>query len=143
MEIIESSRALSPLGFGSLSVGFHVPMTTSGLGRAWLTWSPRSEHAIVLEKLADDSAKLEVDQAICETRRDGYGRRVRSLVTRDPRRGGDRGIAVPIGIGNDLLGCISLVWRSTAMDERTFVRTHLQRLREAADEIASSDVGPI
>lgn len=140
MEIIESSRALSPLGFGRLSVGLRVPMTTSGLGRAWLTWSARNDRAIIQEKLGEYSTELEVNQAICETRRDGYGRRVRSLITRDSRRDGDMGIAVPIGADNELLGCISLVWRSSAMDERRFVRTHLQRLRAAAHEIASGNV---
>jgi IclR family mhp operon transcriptional activator len=143
MEVIESSRALSPLGFSELSVGLRVPMTTSGLGRAWLTWSTRSDRAIILEKLAGNFAELEVDQAIRETRRDGYGRRVRSLVTRDSRRDGDMGIAVPIGIDDDLLGCISLVWRSPAMDERSFVTTHLERLRTAAHEIASANMGPV
>jgi IclR family mhp operon transcriptional activator len=140
MEIIESSRALSPLGFDGLSVGLRIPMTTSGLGRAWLTWSARPDCAVIQEKLADDSTALEVNQVICETRRDGYGRRVRSLMTRDGRRDGDRGIAVPIGIDHSLLGCISLVWRSTAMDERSFVRTHLERLRTAAHEIASANI---
>jgi IclR family mhp operon transcriptional activator len=142
MEVIESSRALSPLGFDGLSVGLGIPMTTSGLGRAWLTWSARSDCAMIQEKLANTSTELDVNQAICETRRDGYGRRVRSLVTRDGRRDGDMGIAVPIGIDNDLLGCISLVWRSTAMDEQSFVRTHLERLRAAAHEIASANKGP-
>jgi IclR family mhp operon transcriptional activator len=65
------------------------------------------------------------------------------LVTRDSRWDGNKGIAVPIGIDNDLLGCISLVWRSTAMDERSFVRTHLERLRIAAYEIASANMGPV
>jgi IclR family mhp operon transcriptional activator len=141
MEVIESSRALSPLRFDGLLVGLRIPMTTSGLGRAWLTWSARTDRAIIQEKLADESSELEVNQAIYETRRDGYGRRVRSLLTRNSRRDGDMGIAVPIGIDNDLLGCISLVWRSTAMDERSFVRTHLERLHAAAHEIASRESG--
>jgi IclR family mhp operon transcriptional activator len=143
MEVVESSRALSPLGFDRPLVGLRIPVTTSGLGRAWLTWNARTDRAVIQGKLADDSAELDVNQAICETRRDGYGRRVRSLVTRDSRRDGDMGIAVPIGVDNDLLGCISLVWPSTAMDERSFVRAHLQRLRAAAHEIASANMGPV
>ncbi len=139
MEIIETTRSLSPLGIDPVPVGLRVSLFTSGLGRAWLAYCDETEReqAIARACLQRDAVQLTtIEAALARTRRKGYGRRSR-VGTMKPSRQGDIGIAVPIVSAERLLGCINIVWRSSAMDEAMFVRRYLPRLREAADAIGA------
>ncbi|UPG73760.1 helix-turn-helix domain-containing protein [Roseomonas gilardii subsp. gilardii] len=146
MEIVESSRLLSPFGFEAVPQGLRVPMATSGLGRAWLAWSTAEARAAWQDQAPPPpwgASPEETARGIRETLEDGYGHRTSSHIRRgNPRRAGDMGIAVPIGTGPALLGCINIVWHSTAMDRPRFVRQHLPRLRDAAAELAALAAPP-
>ena len=144
MEIIDTTRDLSPLAIDPVPVGLRVSLLTSGLGRAWLAYSSETEREQAIAKacLQPEVIQLTAEKqnaiaaALARTRRNGYGRRSR-VGTMKPSRQGDIGIAVPIVSADHLLGCINIVWRSAAMDEAMFVRRYLPRLRAAADTIGA------
>ncbi len=147
MEIIETTRELSPLAIDPVPVGLRVSLFTSGLGRAWLAYSGETEReqaiakaCLRLEAIQMTAEKKAIEAALARTRRNGYGRRSRVGPMR-PSRQGDIGIAVPIVSADQLLGCINIVWRSSAMDEPMFVRRYLPRLREAAAAIGARASG--
>ena len=98
MEIVESSRLLSPFGFEAVPQGLRVPMATSGLGRAWLAWSTAEARAAWQDQAPPPpwgASPEETARGIRETLEDGYGHRTSSHIRRgNPRRAGDMGIAV-------------------------------------------------
>jgi IclR family mhp operon transcriptional activator len=49
----------------------------------------------------------------------------------------DIGIAVPILGAGRLLGCVNIVWRSSAMSEAAFARRYLLRPQQAAQAIGA------
>jgi IclR family transcriptional regulator, mhp operon transcriptional activator len=144
MEIIDTTRGLSPLAIDPVPVGLRVSLFSSGLGRAWLAYCDETEREQAIAKacLCTEDIPMTVEKrraveaALARTRRNGYGRRSR-VGPMNPSRQGDIGIAVPIASADRLLGCINIVWRSSAMDETMFVRRYLPRLREAADAIGA------
>lgn len=130
MEIIETTRRLSPFAIRDMPAGARIPMLTSGLGRAWLAWNGPAED---MPAFAPQTAILA--DIIEETRRAGYGRRVASYFDPFVLKCGDMGVAVPIPVNGRVLGCLSVVWHRSAMDEASFVRRHLSPLSRAAKEI--------
>jgi IclR family mhp operon transcriptional activator len=146
MEIIETTRGVTPLAIGGLTPGARVPVLSSGLGRAWLAWSNAAdrERAILASngptapRIAQRTSPGAVELIIAETRLAGYGRRSASFFGRAAQKRGDMGVAAPILGRNRVLGCINVVWSLSAMDEATFVRRHLQPLRAAAAEIGAA-----
>ncbi|MBR1221081.1 helix-turn-helix domain-containing protein [Bradyrhizobium sp. U87765 SZCCT0131] len=146
MEIIETTRALTPLAIAPVPVGLRVSLLGSGLGRAWLAHCEDSERlrAVAQARQATDrntarfgDRRQQSLEAVLErTRRKGYGCRAPAGVTTSAGQG-DIGIAVPILSAGQLLGCINIVWRSSAMSEASFARRHLSRLQQAAQAIGT------
>ncbi|HKT05327.1 MAG TPA: helix-turn-helix domain-containing protein [Rugosimonospora sp.] len=131
-------------------VNFRANMLRSASGRAYLAYCPEQEreavlrrlreHAVPGHELAHDPAA--VRQIVQSTRRRGYS-------VRAPDFGGDYcraraevddgrdSIAVPILVGEQVLGCVNLTWRLPVMTARQAAERHLDDLRGAAREIAA------
>lgn len=144
MEIIESNRALTPLAIAPVPVGLRVSLLGSGLGRAWLAYCGDAERQQAIAeawRVADRGAsrtepRQSIDAVLQRTRRKGYGCRASTGVP-SPIGQGDIGIAVPILSAGHLLGCVNIVWRSSAMSEAAFAGRYLPRLQQAAQAIGT------
>ncbi len=146
MEIIESNRALTPLAIAPVPVGLRVSLLGSGLGRAWLAYCGDAERqqAIAHARLVSDAntthggagPRHSIEAMLDRTRRKGHGCRAPSGVTTSVGQG-DIGIAVPILSAGRLLGCLNIVWRSSAMSEAVFADRYLPRLQQAARAIGA------
>ena len=140
MEIIESNRTLTPLAIAPVPVGLRVSLLGSGLGRAWLAYCGDAERQQAIAaacQVANRSApRQSIDAVLEHTRRKGYGCRATTGVPA-PIGQGDIGIAVPILSTGRLLGCVNIVWRSSAMSEAAFARRYLSRLQQAAQTIGA------
>ncbi|WP_448624731.1 helix-turn-helix domain-containing protein [Geodermatophilus sp. URMC 64] len=124
--------------------GYRVNMLGSASGRAYLSFCPEPELEAVLARLRlkegpayrlarDDAA---VRKLVATTRRRGYA-------VRAPDFGGDHdrprsevddgreSIAMPIRLGDRVVGCINLTWRRQIMSLTGMVQLHLADLETA------------
>lgn len=144
MQILETTRRLTPFVINRVGIGLRVPVLQSGLGLAWLAYCPYEERIAIARKLAASDDPFDrparesgyIEAAVAETRDRGYGVRAkgyqpRRAVTEDKTSG----IAVPVFAHGRVIASVNLVWILSALDEETFVARHLSDLREAADEI--------
>lgn len=145
MQILDTSRRLTPFVINHTEVGFRVPVMQSGLGLAWLAFCPEEERKAIIADLSrsDDPydrpfrEAAKVDAVVAETRARGYGVRARGF---QPRRNmtedNTSGIAVPIFAGGRVVAAVNLVWILSAFDERVFVARYLKDLQATAEEIS-------
>lgn len=151
MVLVETSRPHARLIFNKLSVGFEIDFLLSAPGRAYLAFCPDKERKDILDKLSKmpkysflfDSGQI--SHILDQVRAQGYGHR-------DSRWGGrgseftktyDDGldaIAVPIRSGNNVLGCVNIIWIRSILPRRIVVDRHLADLLETADRIAVAAV---
>lgn len=150
IEIIESNRALTPLPIARVPIGLRVSLLGSGLGRAWLAYCGDAERRQAIADachVADRSTRAgaglrrNIEAVLEHTRQKGYGCRAATGVSA-PAGQGDIGIAVPILSTGRLLGCVNIVWRSTAMSEAVFAGRYLPRLQQAAAAIGAQISAP-
>ncbi len=149
MEVLETNSPRSyfdtiPLG----PIGFRANMLRSASGRAYLAFCPDPEREAVLQRLQDK------DQTGNEKARDAaYVRqlvkttRVRGYSVRDADFGGHyfktrseanderHSIAMPIRLGDQVIGCVNLTWKARLTTTAAIVATHLETLRQAVDAI--------
>ncbi|HEX9462642.1 MAG TPA: helix-turn-helix domain-containing protein [Alphaproteobacteria bacterium] len=149
LEIVETSRALSPFVFNSARVGNRVNWLMTALGRAYLAFCPDEERRRIVtrlrnsrnpqDRLARDPKRL--DAVLRETRARGYG-------LRDPYFLGGfyegmfddhlAGMAVPLLQGGKVHGCINIIWARRALTVDQMAAQHLRDLQDAAREIVSA-----
>jgi len=144
MQILESSRRLTPFLINRTGVGLRIPVLQSGLGLAWLAFCSDEDRAEILERLASSADPFDrparerayVDSVLATTRARGYGIRAKGY---QPRRSMSEektsGIAVPVFAHGSVVAVINLVWILSAFDEGTFVSLYLSQLKEVAGEI--------
>jgi len=110
-----------------------MPILGSASGLAYIAFAPKHERQNLLalldrsenphDTLARDPAQ--VSRLILATRRRGYGLRQGGQIW--PHTGS---IAVPIRVGNRVLGCINTIWMARVISAEEGVRRCLGPLRE-------------
>jgi IclR family mhp operon transcriptional activator len=149
MEIMETSRTLSPFVLNSAHIGNRVNWLMTALGRAYLAYCPAKERQRIVARLRktrnpQDSLASEpkrLDAILAETRLRGYG-------LRDPAFFGGfyegpfddhlLGLAIPLLKGGRVHGCINILWARRALSVEQVVAQHLADLQGAAAEIVAA-----
>jgi IclR family mhp operon transcriptional activator len=147
MEIMETSRTLSPFVFNSGMIGNQISWLVTAHGRAYLAFCPEDEREVIVGGLRKSGNPQDwlaahpdrLEKVFAEVRSRGYG-------MRDPTYSGgfyDRpfddqlmGIAVPILARGRVHATINILWVRRAMTVNDLVVAHLKDLQQAADEIA-------
>jgi IclR family mhp operon transcriptional activator len=138
MWIRETTRPLSPLTIDRTVAGTRCPILATATGRAYLAFCREDERAQILGNLAmsaesDDEFlrnRERLDELFHEVRRIGYGYRYGE----PPKESG--AIAVPILVGNRVLGCVNLTFATSALTPVEAAKKHLADLQSTAEEIA-------
>lgn len=143
MQILETSRRLTPFVINRTDIGLRVPVLQSGLGLVWLAFCPDEEREAILATLSVSDNPYDrlarerslVDAIVAETRAKGYGVRAKGYHPRPMSEAKTSGVAVPVFADGRVIAAINLVWILAALDEDTFVQRHLGELKEAASAI--------
>jgi IclR family mhp operon transcriptional activator len=146
MVVIETNRPMSYFNYIlAAPIGFRINMLRSASGRAYLAFCPQEERAAILARLRHSArpgdllarSPKKLNQILADARRRGYG-------MRDPDFGGNydqprsrvddgrNSIAVPVLVGEEIVGCINLTWVAKVASVRTIADKFLPQLREAA-----------
>jgi len=151
LEVIETNSPKSyfshiPLG----PIGFRVNMLRSATGRAYLAFCSDAERQAVLQRLrvssepGNDLARQprEVEALLKETRKLGYGTRVRDFgghFAKSRREWDDRrdSIAVPIWAGEEVVAIVNLTWMHSVATVGEIAEKHLPVLQQAAQDIST------
>lgn len=147
METVENNRRFSPLALHHSMIGERVNIPWTAVGRAYLAWCTTDEREEVLELLEREQGPARFDRAemvaeIQATRARGYGVRHGRFVggtERNPH-GADHldAIAVVIGAGERMVGCMNLMWPRRMRLEPGFRERQLMILRAAAGRIGAA-----
>jgi IclR family mhp operon transcriptional activator len=129
-------------------VNYRANMLRSASGRAYLAYCPEREREAVLRRLRENAVSgheladnpAAVRQIIESTRRRGYSVRSADFGgdyarTRAEYDDGRNSIAMPIVVDRQVLGCVNLTWRTSAMTLTRITKLHLDDLRAAVTEI--------
>lgn len=146
MRVQETSRRRSPFMMNRAVTQYGIHMLQSGMGRAYLAYCDPAFRQEILRSLArstDPQNRLarqqaKVEESMKEIRRKGYATRETGYFVTQPTEARVSAIAVPVKHDSAAIGSINLVWISQAATEEQFVRTHLDRLLEAAREIGAA-----
>jgi IclR family mhp operon transcriptional activator len=147
MLILESSRRNAPFVINRKAVGRRPCLLKSAMGRAYLAFCPKEERERLLEALRrsthpDDkpvAMQSWVDRILQQTCAQGYGVREPGYWAGVDDFGDEvSSIAVPVMTGLKAIGCINLIWVTSASTVEAFARMHLGVLKEAAVELARS-----
>jgi IclR family mhp operon transcriptional activator len=138
MWIRETTRPLSPLTMDRTVAGTRCPILATAAGRAYLAFCRDDERAQILGNVALSAEsdqefvhnRVRLDELFHEIRRIGYGNRYGE----PPKESG--AIAVPILVGNRVLGCVNLTFAAAAMTPVEAAKKHLVDLQNTASEIA-------
>lgn len=140
MLVRETTHEASVLSIDHGMVGRSLPMLRTAAGRCYLAFCSASERSAILEMLAQ-SPRLE-DQGARESGRIGAlleTIRAREFAVQDreinPKTSG---MAIPIRAGSRTLGCLSLIWISSALTITQAERQLLPPLRSVAQRIEAS-----
>ncbi|MHA6963076.1 DNA-binding transcriptional regulator [Zobellella denitrificans] len=139
MVIRETTHRFSRLSFHRSMVGRRLPLLQTAAGRAYLAHCPDTERESILALLAsrDDTQgrlarnRIWVDKLIRQTRARGYGANYGEW-GEEEKIGA---IAVPIRHGEQVLGCLSLIYISKAMAIEEAARRYLASLRAMVGQI--------
>lgn len=151
MEIKETSRRQTPFLVNRDEIGHRVGFAVTAVGRAYLAFCPRAEHDEILDGLrasthpADQIARNpeSLEPVLEQVRAQGYATRDEYYLGGNYGEGtffddGLSAISVPIRTGEQVLGCVNLVWMRQAVPASDFVADHLAHLRAATDEIVAA-----
>jgi IclR family mhp operon transcriptional activator len=151
MVVIETNRPMSYFNYIlAAPIGFRINMLRSASGRSYLAFCSQKERAAILARLRNSSrpgdalarSPAKISQILAETRKRRYG-------TRDPDFGGhydqprsriDDGrnsIAVPLHVGEEIVGCINLTWVAKVATVKVIAEHCLPQLGDAARTIGS------
>jgi IclR family mhp operon transcriptional activator len=136
----ESTHPVSPLSFRGDAFGARMPLLSTAVGRAYLSYCREEEREallMVLRSRDDEEAALARDAAYVEafierTRRDGY-----AVSESAERPGASRfgAIAVPVRRGRDVLACLNVVYLQRATTAAVLAVRALAPLKAAAARI--------
>lgn len=152
MEVIETNSPVAYVSHFPLGpVGFRINWLRSATGIAYLAHCSEGERAAILARLqasphpGDAVSRDEkwVTRRLAQVRERGYGFRDASFGGHfdKSRREYDDGrdlIAMPIVIGDRVLGCVNLTWSTRVSDLKSIAGKHLGELRDAANRIADA-----
>jgi len=139
MVIRETTHRFSSLSFHRAMVGRRVPMLYTACGRAYLAYCPESEREQLLRLLVsgdDEQAQFArnaalVERLIARVRSDGYGVNEGDWRA-EPHIGA---LALPIRCGEQVLGCVSVVYLRRALGTAAAVERLMPALRRSAQNI--------
>jgi IclR family mhp operon transcriptional activator len=148
LEIVETSRALSPFVFNSARVGTHINWLMTAMGRAYLAFCPQEERQRIVARLArssnpQDALARDPKRLLAmlrETKARGYGLRDAYFLggfyegTFDDHLAG---LAVPLLKGDRVYGAINILWARRALTTEQVVAQYLDELQAAAREITT------
>ena len=150
MEVIETNRPKSyfsnvPVG----PIGFRINLLRSATGRAYIAFCSESERQAMLLRLVASKEPgnfmarkpAMVERLLDETRLLGYGHRTPDFgghfdQTRREWNDGRDSIAVPIWVGEEVIGSLNLTWMHKVATVPQMVKTSLPQLTAAAREIS-------
>ena len=136
---------ISPNPVGS----FNVNMLRSASGRCYLAFCSPEERAAILARLrksgrpgdalAHNAARL--DRVLADVLARGYGTRDRDFgghydLPRSKANDGRNSIAVPVHVGDEVVGCINLTWIARVATVSVIAGRCLAQLEEAAGTIS-------
>jgi IclR family mhp operon transcriptional activator len=138
MWIRETTRQSSPLTIDRGVVGLRFPMLQGATGRAYLAFCPKNEREQILANLSrtpESGNELldrsrELDALLDRTREQGYGHRYGEQPTETGA------IAVPVLLGERVIGCINMTFIASAMRPEEAARQHLTAMQRSAKKIA-------
>ena len=138
MVIHETTHRIAPLSIDRNMVGREMPVLGSSSGLAYIAFAPKPQRDALLNLLAgsdDPNDALardtgQVTRLLATTRRRGYGLRQSGVLW--PHTGS---VALPVRVGQRLLGCINTIWMSRVVSAADGVRRCLEPLRETRDLI--------
>lgn len=149
MEVIETNSPRACFDYvAPAPCGFRANILRSASGRAYLAFCPDQEREAILRRLRERDLpghELARDPAavrafVEQTRRHGYS-------VRAPDFGGDysrprdqvddrrNSIAMPIRVGDQVLGCVNLTWRMTVLTVAQVAERHVAHLRAAVRSV--------
>ncbi len=149
MVIRDTTHRVAPLSIDRNMVGRKLPILGSAAGLAYIAFAPAAEREVLLGLLAQSDDPQDalardpglVTRMIAATRRRGYGLRQGGQIW--PHTGA---CALPIRIGNRVLGCISVIWMARVIGYKEGVGRWLEPLRETRRRIeqrlADGQAGP-
>lgn len=141
MVIQESTQPRSPFSIARQLVGRRLPMLRTAAGHAYLAFCPDAERESILAQLRriDDPQDRnllrprQLQKFLDETRQQGFG-----------ARSGERflskttTLAVPINAGPTVIGCIIVVWITSALKLVDAVAQFAKPMQKAAADIAAN-----
>jgi IclR family transcriptional regulator, mhp operon transcriptional activator len=139
MVIRETTHRFSRLSFHRSMVGRRLPLLVTATGRAYLANCPEGERRELLEILGgreDEQGLLArdpeyIDQLLLRTRHNGYGD---NFLDWDQEQR-IAAIALPIRHGEQLFGCLNLVYIAKAMPIEEAARRYLAAMSRVVDAI--------
>ena len=150
LEVIETNCPKSyfhhiPLG----PIGFRINILRSATGRAYITFCSESERQAIFARLRESSepgnflsrSPAAVERLLTETRELGYGLRFLDYGGHyNDSRGviddGRNSIAVPIFVGDEVIGAVNLTWINKVTTVDKIVKSCLSSLQDAAAQIS-------
>ncbi|MFP7672715.1 IclR family transcriptional regulator [Marivita sp. S0852] len=149
-EIVDTTRVFKKHGVYPDTVGFRPSPILSALGAAYLSGLPEAARLSALQDVVkklprEDVAALPQVPALLKTiAEQGYATRAQGHWGRAVDYGElPSAIAVPILAGTEAVGALNLVWNAADRSVAEVAKSHLSRLRSAAQIIgdAYSDMG--
>lgn len=151
IEVVETSRALTPLAVTRNKLGDHIGIALSAVGRAYVAGCNDEERDEIIGELEQNDPSFQSTVG----GRDGFITlldevRKQGFALRDPMfRGqtsstdmvfddGLNAIAIAMIDSPDVLGCINLVWNRRAAPVEEIVEKHLATLQQGAADIIAS-----
>lgn len=140
MVIRETTHRFSRLSFHRSMVRRRMPLLFTASGRAYLAFCPAAERTALLRLLAsgnDDQARYAQDrrwlgELLARTRRQGYAANDGDWLEEDKIGA----LALPIPHGEEVAGCVNVVYLKRALTVEQAVEKVLPALSEAVQRIA-------
>jgi len=141
-----TTRRESPLVIERRSTGYRLPMLISAVGKAYISYCPDAERALILRTLVRSNAPEDriaqdekaVYRIIKTTRENGYGYRLSEVETMTGT------IAVPLFLEDRVFACVALTFFSKAMTPNEASQQYLSILTATARRIEQDlGVGPL
>jgi IclR family transcriptional regulator, mhp operon transcriptional activator len=142
LRIVETNRALSPFPVNQLEIGDNVDMLSSAVGRAYLAFCPPAEYAEIIGQmqLRGAPAPATLPHVLNETRERGYAVRAPNCMGGTERYpaliDNLQAVAVPVLLNGQVLCCINLLWRPSAVPDAGPMLRMARILRQCAAKIA-------
>jgi IclR family mhp operon transcriptional activator len=145
LRIVETNRMLSPFPVNRLEIDDHVDMLSSAVGRAYLAFCPPTDRAEIFRQMRrarGAKALANLSRILGETRDRGYGVRAPNCMGGTERHpsmiDNFHAVAVPVLVHGQVLCCINLLWRSSAVSSAREKTMLAKMLQLCAEKIANT-----